>query len=293
MKKFGFILLILALCVFFSGCKEDERETIIVGSKDFTEQYILGNMLELYIKANTDFNVLYNDNMASHVIFAAINTGVVDLHVDYTGTIFGYYLNNSGNNDPNEVYEISARELMAQYDLRMLGLLGFNNSYNLAVRQDTADEFGLRTISDLARVSSGFIFGGSAEIINRSDGLPNLKIIYDMYFKEERIIYNEERYPAVANDEVQVSEVFTTDGLIAEYDLVVLEDDKNFFLPYHGVIVIRNELAEKHPGLVELLERLEGRLSDEVMRGLNYRVDVLGETPRSVAERFLRENGLI
>ena len=137
------------------------------------------------------------------------------------------------------------------------------------------------------------IFGGSVEIITRSDGLPNLKRLYDMYFKEERMLHNVERYSAIANDEVQVSEVFATDGQITEYNLVVLVDDKSYFPPYHGVVVIRRDLAERHPVLVEVLGRLEGRLTDEVMRGLNHKVDVLGASPKDVAENFLRENGLI
>ena len=280
-------------CILLAGCSEEEKETITVGSKDFAEQYILGNMLTLLIEENTNLAVTYNDNMASHVIFAAITTGVVDVYIDYTGTIYGYYLNNSESKSAEEVYEISARELMENYDLRLLGLLGFNNTFNLAVRQDTAAEFNLRTFSDLARVSSDMVFGGSAEIINRNDGLPNLKILYDMSFKEERIFHNDERYHAIINNEVQVAEVFATDGQIKEYDLVVLEDDKNFFPPYHGVIVIRNEIVERHPELLEVLGKLEGILTDEIMRGMNFRVEVLGESPRDVAEEFLQSNGLI
>jgi len=281
------------ICVFLAGCSEGEKETIIVGSKDFIEQYILGNMLTILIEANTNFAVTFNDNMASHVIFAAIGTDVIDLYVDYTGTIYGYYLNMSDTKTAQEVYDFSARELMERYDLRLLGFLGFNNTFCLAVRQDTADEFNLRTFSDLANVSSDFIFGGSAEIITRNDGLPNLKRLYNMSFKEERVFHNDERYQAITGNEIQVAEVFSTDGQIMENNLVVLEDDKQFFPPYHGVIVIRNKIAERHPNLVEVLGKLEGLLTDDVMRGLNYRADVLGESPVDVAESFLRLHSLI
>jgi len=293
MKIIRYILLILILCAVVTGCTKAEKETIAVGAKDFTEQYILGNMLVVLLENNTDFEVSYSDNMASHVIFAAINTGVIDLYVDYTGTIYGYYLDMHDTKDPVEVHKNSSRELMERYQLRLLGFLGFNNSFNLAVRQSTAEQYGLRTFSDLAAVSSDMIFGGSVEIITRTDGLPNLKKLYDMSFKDERVFHNEERYPAISNDEVQVSEVFTTDWQITEYNLVVLEDDKNFFPPYHGVIVIRDDLAQRHPGLVTELERLEGLLTDDVMRSLNFRVEKSGESPRDVAESFLREAGLI
>lgn len=275
------------------SCTAEEKEIITVGSKDFPEQYILGNMLVLLIKGNTNFAVNYSENISSHALFAAIDTGAVDIYIDYTGTVYGYYLNHSETRTAEEVFDISSRELMERHNIRMLGMLGFNNTFCLAVRQDTAAEFNLRTFSDLAKVSSDLIFGGSSEIISRNDGLPNLKRLYNMSFKEERDLHDDERYIALSNNEIQVSEVFATDALIMEYDLVVLEDDLQFFPPYHGVVLIRNEIAEKHPELLEILGRLEGLLTDEIMRDLNFRVVVMGESPELVAETFLRENNLI
>ena len=293
MKKIKIVLIFILISVFLMSCSSSTKVTIVVGSKDFTEQYILGNMLTLLIEANTNFTVEYNENMASHVIFAAITTGVVDVYTDYTGTIYGYYLNRSESKDAQEVYDVSARELKEQYDLRMLGKLGFNNTFSIAVRQETAAEFNLRTISDLAKVSSGLIYGGSAEGQSRNDGLPNLKRHYNMTFKEELVFHEDDRYSAIYNNEVQVSEVYSTDPQILEYNLFVLEDDLNYYPPYHGVIIIRNEIAEKHPGLVDVLNKLEGLLTDDIMRGLNYKVYFLNESPRSVAENFLKENNLI
>jgi len=283
----------LLVCMMFSGCTTAEKEKIIVGSKDFPEQFILGNMLVLLIEEHTDFAVIYRENMASHIIFAAIDTGAVDLYIDYTGTVYGYYLIHSETKPAEEVFDISSRELMERHNIRMLGQLGFNNSYNLAVRQNTAEEFNLRTISDLAKVSSDMIFGGSSEIINRNDGLPNLKRLYDMSFKEERDLHDTERFHAISKNEIQVSEVFTTDALIKDFNLVVLEDDLQFFPPYQGVVLIRNEIAEKHPELIEILGRLEGLLTDDIVRELNFRVVVMNESPRAAAEFFLLENGLI
>jgi len=293
MKTLKIIISTLVLSILLAGCAGVEKETVTVGSKDFTEQYILGNILVLLIENNTNLDVVFKENMASHVIFSASETGAIDIHVDYTGTIYGYYLNHSETRTAEEVHEIAARELLSLHNLRVLGKLGFNNTFCLAVRRDTAEQYNLRTFSDLAEVSANFAFGGSAEIISRNDGLPNLKRLYNMTFREEKVMHDVERYQAVTNDEIQVAEVFSTDALILEYDLVVLEDDLHFFPPYHGVIVIRNEVAEKHPELLEIFGMLEGLLPDEVMRSLNYRVDVLGEAPRNVAESFLRDKGLI
>ncbi|MDR2542070.1 MAG: hypothetical protein LBC80_01260 [Treponema sp.] len=296
MKKLGLIIAILIICGLFTSClgsKGTVKGVVVVGAKDFTEQYILGYMLTLFIEANTNLTVSYMRNLATDVLFAATRTGAVDLYTEYTGTVYGSYLKYSDTRSYQEVYEISSRELTERYDLRMLDLLGFNNTYALAVRADTAAEHNLKTISDLARVSSNFILGGHAEFFNRFDGLPNLKIIYDMTFMEERVVYGSERYNALINDEVQVIMVFSTDGMLLGADLIVLEDDKIFFPAYEGVIIIRNEIMEKHPELSEVLNRLAGLLTDEVMRNLNYRVDVMGESPRDVAEWFLMINNLL
>jgi glycine betaine/choline ABC-type transport system substrate-binding protein len=292
MKKLWLIMALLVICGLFAGCP-GKRGSVVVGAKDFTEQYILGNMLTLLIEANTNLKTSYKSHLASDVLFAATRTGAVDMYVDYTGTVYGSYLKHSDTKSYNEVYDISARELKERFDLHMLDLLGFNNTFALAVRADTAEEHNLKTISDLARVSSDFIFGGHAEILNRYDGLPNLKIAYNMTFKEERVVDPIWRYHAIVDNEVQVIEVFSTDGMLIESNLVVLEDDKNFFPAYEGVIIIRGETVEKHPELLEALGRLAGLLTDDVVRDLNYMVDVMGEAPKDVAESFLKMNNLI
>jgi len=292
MKKAGSIVAILIICGMLFGCSS-KSGTIVVGAKDYTEQYILGNILTLLIEDNTNINVTLKTDLASDVIFAAIRTGVVDVYADYTGTVYGNYLSLSETNNPIEVFDISSRSIRESYDLHMLKPFGFSNSYGLAVRHNTATEYGLRTISDLARVSEDFIIGASAEFLIRSDGVPNLKRLYEMSFKSEIIVDGVARYYAINNDEIQVTEVFTTDGHLLANALVVLEDDEHFFLPYHGVIIIRDEILEVHPELQAVLDKLTGSITNEIMRTLNYRVDVLGETPEYVAESFLRENNFI
>ena len=294
MKKTKLLILlfiILGLGVIY-GCAEKEPD-IIVGTKDFTEQYILGNILVLLIEEDTDLTVAYKSDLSSDVIFAGIRTGVIDLYVDYTGTVYGNYLRLSETLSAEEIYEITVRELDGSHNLRMLDMLGFNNTYSLAVRADIALEYNLRTISDLSHVSSNFKFGGSSEILSRFDGLPNLKRLYGMHFAEEIPMEGNCRYTAIASDDIQVVVVFSTDGMLLNFDLVVLEDDKAFFPPYQGAIIIRDETVEAHPELLNILQMLAGTLTDETMRNLNYRVDVLGELPRNVAEDFLRTNKFI
>jgi len=291
------VLLIALSLIFFigilSGCAQSQEKEIIVGSMDYTEQQILSEMLVMLIEAHTDLKVTHIENMVAYFVFAAMETGVVDIFVEYTGTVYGDVFNLSATNDPVEVYNTSVSLLEERYDIRMLSKLGFNNSYGLAVRRDTAERYGLRTYSDLAEVSSNLIFNYGAVFMSRNDGLYNLKALYDMSFKEEIIRTDSNRFTALMNDEVQVAEIFTTDGFLIEYDVVVLEDDKNFFPPYHGAIVVRNEILDKHPELLDVLNLLVGKLPDEVMRNLNYRVDVNNESPREVAESFLKDNDLI
>jgi len=296
-KRFQPVFTLLLIFVMLTGgvltgCST-QKEPIVVGAKFFTEQDILASMLILLIEEHTNLEPVPRTNMSSHVIFAAVTTGAIDVYVDYTGTIFGSYLNRTETLSAHEVFIESSRELKEQYDLRLLDPLGFNNTFCLAVRPETAAQFNLRTFSDLALVSQDLIFGGSAEILYRTDGLPNLKRLYDMSFKAEMEFADEARYEAIAADVVQVTEAFSTDGSLMAHDLVVLEDDKHYFPPYEGVVVIRGEIADKHPELVEVLRRLSGMISDSSMRNLNYRVDVLDEDPMEVARDFLRYNGFI
>jgi len=293
MRALLIVLSLIFLIGMLSGCVQPQNKTITVGSMDYTEQQILGEILVQLIEAHTDLNVSHVENMLTYVIFAAIDTGVVDVYAEYTGTIYSDVLGLSGTNDATEVYNISKSLLAENYNIRMFGKLGFNNSFGLAVRRDTAERYGLRTYSDLASVSSNMIFRGGSILMNRNDGLNNLKELYNMTFKEEVIRTDDDRYTTLLNDEVQVAEIFTTDSMLLVHDVVVLEDDKNFFPPYHGVVIARNEILDLHPDLVGIFNLLEGRLPDDIMISLIYRAEIGRESPRDVAESFLKENGLI
>lgn len=285
-------MLVMGMVLLSGGCK-GAKTTVVVGAKDFTEQDILGNMLYLLIEAHTDIKVDYKHEMSSNVVFAAIKSGDIDLYIDYTGTVYGNYLGYSEMRSAEEVYDIAVKALKDQYDLLMLDPLGFNNTYTLSVRKDTAEHYGLKTYSDLAKVSQDLILGATFEVLNRNDGIPNLKKAYGMSFKDEKAIDGTLRYTAMAKDEIQVTDAFSTDGLLLEYDLMVLEDDRQFFPPYYAAPIIRAKTAEKYPELLNLLQRLSHILDDEAMRELNYRVDVLKENPTETARNFLKARGLM
>jgi osmoprotectant transport system permease protein len=222
-----------------------------------------------------------------------MKNGDIDVAIDYTGTVYGNYLGYSEIKSADEIYTIAAEELNKKYNLRMLIPLGFNNTYTLSVHPDIAKKYGLKTYSDLAKISKDLIFGGTFEILNRNDGIPSLKKVYNMSFKEEKAVDGTLRYTAIQHGEINITDAFSTDGLLLEYELTVLEDDKNFFPAYHAVPVIYGKTAEKYPDLLEKLLKLAGTINNETMRSLNYKVDVLKENPASVAKSFLTEKKLI
>mgnify|MGYP001206393028 CR=1 FL=1 len=271
-----------------------KKDTISIGSKNFTEQLILGHIFAELIEEKTDLQVKRDLNLGgTQVAFLALTNDEIDMYVEYTGTLLIDVLNHSVINNPEEVYRVVSGELADQYHIRAFEPLGFNNTYTLAVRPDTAVQYGLKTISDLARASSHLKVGGTIEFMNREDGLKGLIETYGMNFRGTEAVDGGLRYTALNNDEVQVINAFATDGLLEEFQLTVLEDDKNFFPPYHAIPIVREETLKKYPELEPVINLLAGKLDDEKMRQLNYRVDSLNESPQKVARDFLIEEGLI
>ena len=163
----------------------------------------------------------------------------------------------------------------------------------MAVTQETAEKYNLKTVSDLAKVSQELVIGPTIEFPNREDGLIGLEKAYNMKFKDVKAVDGGLRYTAVANNETQVIDAFTTDGLIDKFNLAVLEDDKNFFPPYDAVTVIREDTLEKFPELREVIAMVEGKLTEEKMRKMNYEVDINKRDVKTVAKEFLEEEGLM
>jgi osmoprotectant transport system permease protein len=287
-------VVIVAAGAFTVYSKASAGEKIVVGSKNYSEQLILGNMLADLIESKTDIEVERKMNLGgSQVAFSAIKNGDVDMYVEYTGTGLVNILNQSPQSNPDQVYDYVKKEFKEKFGIDMLKPLGFNNTYALAVRQDTAKQYNLNTISDLAKVSEGMIMGPTIEFPNREDGLIGLSKTYNLKFKDVKAIDGGLRYTALDNHKSDVIDAFSTDGLIEEFGLKVLVDDKNFFPPYYAVPIVKEETLKEHPELKKALNSLAGTLTDDKMRKLNYKVDSLKESPAKVAKEFLKEEGLI
>lgn len=277
------------------GNLQKNDKTIVIGSKDFTEQLILCNLYADVIENDTDIKVVRKENLGgSQVCFGAMKKGEIDMYVDYTGTIFVNVLNHKPVTDMDKVYDGCREELKEKYEMEVMPQAKFNNTYTLAVSPETAKKYGLKTISDLKKCDSSIKVGTTLEFQNRKDdGLPAIVKKYGFNFADTVGLDGSPRFTALENGEVDIVDAFATDGLLKKYNLTVLEDTDSFFPPYYAIPIIREEVLEDYPELEKSINRLSKVLTDEVMQELNYRVDELGEEPADVAKDFLKQKCLI
>lgn len=287
-------LLILLSCVSFIPTGNKQSKTITIGSKDFTEQIILANMVSDLIEENSDISVTRRTDIGgTQVCFGALESKDIDMYLEYTGTAYISLLNHPASSDTEKVYKQVKQDMKEQYDFDVLEQLNVNNTYTLAVTKETAEKYNLKTISDLAKVSDQLKSGTTFEFSNREDGMKGLKQAYNMDFKSSVELDGAPRYTAITQGEVDVIDAFSTDGLLKKFDMVTLEDDLNFFPPYYVVPIIRNDVFEEYPEIEGIIAELTPYLNDETMQDLNYQVDELQRSPQEVAHEFLVENGLI
>ncbi len=296
-KKIIVLLGALSLIIsalFLVGCNEDEGK-VVVASKPHAEQYILGEMISIMIKEHTDIEVERNLGIGGGTsnIHPAILSGEIDIYPEYTGTSWMFVLNQELIENPQEMYRETKDAYLEDFDLQWLELYGFNNTFALALRERIADEQGIYTYSDLAQHSEGIIFGAEYDFYERDDGFDALAANYGFDFERTVEMDIGLKYQAIDQEEVDVINAFSTDGLLSAHELRVLEDDLNFFPSYLAGTIIRVETLEEYPELEEVLNRLGGQINDQEMMEMNYRVEEFNEDPEEVAREFLNEKGLI
>ena len=274
------------------GGSKDKHITI--GGMDFTEQFTLVYLYKYYIESETDIDVTAETNLGgSQVCRGALKKDEIDMFIDYTGTIFVEVLQNDPITDMQKVYEVCKDEMYKQNKFILLNQTGFNNTYTLATSKEVSKEYNLTKLSDLKRVAKKLVTGTTFQFLNREDCMKGLNSKYGIKFKDSKTLDGTPRYTALENREVDVIDAFGTDGLLKKFDLVVLEDDINFFAPYYGVPVIREAILKEYPELEDVCNKLSSVLDDETMMELNYRVDEKEEEPEDVAKDFLKSKGLI
>ena len=275
------------------GAQQPSTRPVIVASKPFGESFLLAEMFAQLLEAR-GLRVDRRPGLgATEIAFGALRDGAIDVYPEYTGTGLLAILHAAPNPDPRAVYDRVSREFRERYGVRWLPPLGFENTYAIAVRRETAARLGLATLSDLARAGPTLRAGLTADFIGRPDGLPGLAGAYRLEFRSVQALVPAVKYQALAAGEVDVIDGYSTDGLIARYDLVVLRDDRHFFPPYEAAALVGAGLVRREPAAVAALTELSDRLSVEVMRRLNRRVEVDGEPIGLVAGAALAELGLV
>ncbi|MGQ9837706.1 MAG: glycine betaine ABC transporter substrate-binding protein [Cyanobacteriota bacterium] len=288
------LLALSGLAVLTLAPQVSQADTITVGSKDFTEQFILGEMYALALEA-AGFTVERKLNLGgTPVAHAGLLSGEIDLYPEYTGTGLLTVLKLPTSGDPVEVYETVAREYEARFQLIWLDPAPLNNTQALAMTRARAAELGIATLSDMAAKASELVMIGPPEFQAREDGLPGLQAAYGNFrLKEYKAVDPGLRYRGLLDGEADVAVAFGTDGEIAAFDLVLLEDDQKLFPPYQVAPVVRQDTLEANPGIAEALNALSPLLTDAVMQELNYEVSGNQREPADVARAFLVEAGIL
>ncbi|HEY8368933.1 MAG TPA: glycine betaine ABC transporter substrate-binding protein [Thermodesulfobacteriota bacterium] len=286
-------LLVAAAFVAPTARAGQAGKTVTVGSKNFTEQLIVGQIVAALLE-HAGYQVDRKLNLGgTAVVHQALVSGDVDVYVEYTGTGLTALLKLPAQTDPDKVYETVKREYESRFKATWLSPWGFNNTYALAMRADRAQALGVKTIADLEGKAQDLTFGGTQEFITRPDGLPGIEKTYGLKFKQARGMDFGIMYQAVASGQVDVASAFATDGRIAALNLVTLEDNKRFFPPYYAAPVVRQEVLQRDPKIAEVLNTLAGKIDDDTMRRLNAQVDQEKKEPADVARAFLKERGYI
>ncbi len=270
---------------------------IVVASKPFGESYVLAEMMAQLLEAH-GFSVVRRPGLgATEVAFGALRQGAIDVYPEYTGTgllaILHDTLPDSLARDPRAVYQHVAQESERRYGIRWLPPLGFQNTYAIAVRRETSDRYNIHSLSDLSREANHLVAGFTADFIGRADGLPGLERVYGLHLKAVRPLAPAVKYQALASSAVDVVDGYSTDGLLAKFDLVTLVDDRHFFPPYEAAAVVSARLVRTMPSAIAILTLLSDRLSETRMRALNRRVEVNGEGIHEVAAAALANLGLV
>ncbi|HUI42397.1 MAG TPA: glycine betaine ABC transporter substrate-binding protein [Terriglobia bacterium] len=277
----------------FQACGPPRRDRIVVGSKNFTEQVVLGEIIAQQIEARTGLPVERRFYLAgTYICQQAILAGRIDVYPEYTGTALTAVLKEPSASDAAQVYGRVKAAYAARFHLVVGPPLGFNNTFAIVVRGDDARRLGLKTLSEAARYTPQWRPGFGYEFMERPDGYHGLVKAYGLSFgAEPRIMDLGLLYRALTSHQVDLVAGNSTDGLISALDLVVLDDDRHYFPPYQAVPIVREDTVRRHPEVLKALEQLAGKISDDDMRRLNYAVDGRHEDVRQVAREFLKSRG--
>jgi len=286
-------ILFLSL-ILLTACGPPRENRIVVGSKNFTEQAILGEMFAQLLESKTNLRVERRFYLAgSFICHQAILSGRIDLYPEYTGTALTAILKEKPEGSREQVYARVKSEYERRFQLMLGPPLGFNDTFAIEIRGEDARRLQLHTISQAAAYTPHWRAGFGYEFMERPDGFKGLAATYGLRFAETpRIMDLGLLARALKEKQVDLIAGNTTDGLIPALDLFVLQDDRNYFPPYEAVAVIRDPTLARHPEVGRVLEGLAGKISDQEMQALNYAVDGQHRDSKDVVREFLERKGL-
>jgi osmoprotectant transport system permease protein len=284
------LIVAVALISLSGGALSKSARHVVIGSKDFTEQVILGELIAQTIEARTDLQVERRFELGGDLCHRGLLAGEIDAYVEYTGTAFTAILKHQPISDPRAVYDQVRSEYQSRFNLEWLEPLGFNNTFAILVRADQARRLDLKTISDAARYAPQWRAGFGQDFMSREDGYPGFARAYGLKFSEApREMDLSLTYRALAAGQVDLIAGNSTDGLIDKLGLFQVEDDRHYFPPYEAAPVIRRDTLDRYPGLREAIGSLAGKITNQQMRRLNYAVDGDRRDIKEVVREFLAQ----
>ena len=298
MKRFFILcLLTFSLILAIASCNSNVASgggDIVVASKDFTEQDILGELLAQQIESATGLKVARRLHLGgTFVCHQALTTGQIDAYIEYTGTAFTTVLKQKPISDPKAVYQRLKTAYSKQFGLEVAQLLGFENTFAMIIRGEDARAHNLQTLSQVAQYTSQWQAGFGYEFLNREDGFPGLAKTYGLKFiKQPRVMDLGLIYRALIDNQVDIVAGNSTDAQIARLDLEILQDDKRYFPPYEAAPIIRQATLKKYPQLRQAIAQLGGLINEEEMRRLNYQVEGDLRDIKEVVREFLQSKKL-
>ncbi|MHC5743795.1 MAG: glycine betaine ABC transporter substrate-binding protein [Nostoc sp.] len=299
MKRFlALCFLTFVLLLVIAGCtgniNSNNDANIVVASKDFTEQDILGELLAQQIEATTNLKVARRPRLGgSFVCHNAIKAGIIDAYIEYTGTALTAILKQKPVNNSKEVYEKIKQIYAQQFNLEVMPSLGFENTFAMIIRGEDAKRNNIQTLSEATQYTPQWRGGFGYEFLEREDGFPGLAKAYDLRFaKPPQIMDLGLIYRALIQKQVDMVAGNSTDGQISRLGLVVLKDDKHYFPPYETVPIVRQEILKKYPQLRTAIASLAGKISADEMRQLNYLVEGELRDIKDVVQEFRKSKGL-
>ena len=288
------LLLLAALTLLLPACGPPRESRIVIGSKNFTEQAILGEMFAQRLEAKTKLQIERRFYLAgSFICHQAILSGRIDMYPEYTGTALTAILKENPQGTAETVYARVKSEYERRFGLTLSPPLGFNDTFAIVLRGDDAHRLNLQTISQAASYTPQWRAGFGYEFMERPDGYKGLAATYKLHFAEPpRIMDLGLLTRALKEKQVDLIASNTTDGLIPALDLAILEDDRHYFPPYEAVAIMRQATISRHPEVQRVLSELAGKISDQDMQDLNYAVDGRHRDIKEVVREFLRKKGL-